>query len=994
MKYSTSLCMSVLVCMVFMCMQQAASAQEKAAGNWQIGFGAGYTNYSGDLSNYRIRGLKDFHKLYRFADYNKYYIDKPSLSVMVHKNLTPTLGFMIQANTLSFAMSDRYRNKNGSFDTSSLHYSRSLNFRTSLQDAGIAFTFRTNNGKFLPEKAFFYPSFYLGAGVSSFKVMGDLYDENNQPYNYRLPGNIQDGTFETNLRDQLTENDEKYRHVEPYVDLGLGLNFRFSDLITLSVQSDIKYSASDYLDDVSGKYKTAYATPQQQYAAKPGYNVINPLSLQRGDDNSVNDFYINNRVMLSIGLGKKKVQKPFMAPPVYSLSMPYNLQNEKADSLKNKNAALRDSVMALKTDSLLVFTRRNDSLKRVIDTAASFRRDDSVKMELQTIRSELKEIKGLLKDQQVRPRYQQLQFQADSLKLLQNKISSQRTITREDNLRLRIYQLQADSVQHEIEKLQGRSDLLQTDKNSGAGVYASPVTEQRLNTAGYNTNIVYDTISSLPVTRADTISVSEIKTYNDEVKSLKQDKRYKSDPAFRKSVDSLNKKLTTYNQQLNAANQQNAKPQIVRRDTVINTANQKKIDSLQNRMNELQKKINTKSSADTGAYNQVRQEAERRIASSRSVDSEAVNRNINLLESNLKVSNDSVSYLKRQLQHSSDSASYYSSLASSFNNDSVTSNTGKKTKWYKRMFSSKKTKNESTGETAQKKQLAEQQKYYQEQADRTNKSIDDLEKRNRTLSDQYENLVSGRDKRRENDVLVQTPQPSVIYQTDGFGGNNGYANRDNSEIQSLRAEIDRLRGQVNNANQRNYNTYPLINGQQAVVAVPVPVATIPVTETLKQPVAPVQVVQDTSGMQLLRSDLDQLRSQLDSIKNTKPVVATREVITTQKFDVKSFPVVSVYFSSGSVVLTNDQIKKITSFSQVAAKNPDATVLLKGFTDPTGNAAVNQAIARKRSDYVKNLLTTRFHISENRIGADEPSVSEAGKTKKPNPLDRRVDIQFN
>src|SRR4028119_2474526 len=160
-------------------------------GNWQLGLGIGSTNYYGDLSPYRINGLKNIGRL---LDYNKYYIDQPSFTVMLHKKLTPTLGFMIQANNLQFAMSDRYRRKNGTIDSGAMNYSRSLNFRTTLQDVGIAFTFSPNNGRIGPENVFFYPSFFLGVGVSKFTVKGDLYDENNNPYNYRLPGNIMDGT--------------------------------------------------------------------------------------------------------------------------------------------------------------------------------------------------------------------------------------------------------------------------------------------------------------------------------------------------------------------------------------------------------------------------------------------------------------------------------------------------------------------------------------------------------------------------------------------------------------------------------------------------------------------------------------------------------------------------------------------------------------------------------------------------------------------------------
>ena len=904
MKYFHSLRLPVLICMVLTGLHHTACSQTGATDNWQIGFGAGYTNYYGDASNYRLSKLKDIDKLYKFADYNKYYIDQPSWTVLVQKRITPTLGFMIQANAVSFSMSDRYRNKNGSFDLSALHYARSLNFKTSLQDAGIAFTFNTNNGRFLPEKAFFSPSFFIGMGVSRFTVKGDLYNQNNERYDYGLPGNIQDGTFETDLRNMRTETSNRYSNVAPYADLGLGLNFRLSDGIRLSVQSDIKYSASDYLDDISGQYKAVYANPEEQYVARPGYNAVDPLTRQRGDNNGVHDIYINNRVILGIGIGKKKAPKPFTPPALYSLTTPYSLKTEKADTVRKSASAYRDSLLKVKADSLRVLTRRNDSLITVIDTTVTrpspfyTYQTDSLKRELQTIQSDLKDIKTLLQDQQVKPRSQQLRYQADSLRALENKISSQRIISREDNLRIRIYQLQTDSVYRELEKLQERTELR---------------------------------------------------------------------PAA-----------------------------VIRKDTVVNNTGQQQIDSLENKLNELENKVRTRANADTTVYNQAMQKAERTAAYNRAIDSETINKNLVRLADSIKVSNDSAAYLKQQLQYAADSAAYYDRLALPVNEKESNK---KKVPLYKRVFQSRKSKNKEevkrAAEETERNRLAEQQSYYQQQADRTNGQIAELQKRNRELSDQYNDLVSSRETIRRQAIPIQTPPPAVIYQNDAnrsFGLNN----KDYDELLVLKAELARLRSQVNDANRRSYNN-------QVTPLIPVaPVrdtllqqSAVPVRDTLLQPAAPpVQVGQDSSRIELLRADLDRLRNQLDSLRTGKPVVSTREVITSQKFDVKSFPVVSVYFRSGSAVLTSDQIKKITPFAQVALKNPTAKVQLKGFTDPTGNPAVNQAIAKKRSEFVRNILTATFNIDESRIVADEPVAGDPDKTKKPNPLDRRVDLEFN
>ena len=309
MKYLYKL---ILFFVIGLSLTGVVKAQVNSPYNWQLGFGLGYTNYYGDLSNYRINGGNELYKIYKFADYNSYYQHQPSFSVLLQKKLTPTLGIMFQANYLQFSMSDRYRRNNGSLDTASMNFARSLNFRTTMQDAGLAFTFSPNNGRIGSVNAFFYPSFYVGAGVSKFVVKGDLYDVNNNPYNYRLPGTITDDSYETNLRDLRSETDNKFKDVVPYVDLGLALNFRINQLLTIAVQSDIKYSASDYLDNVSATYKTSYPTAAEAYAAKPGYNTVNPVTMQRGDNNGVNDFYINNRIVLNFSLGKKKAAKTLL----------------------------------------------------------------------------------------------------------------------------------------------------------------------------------------------------------------------------------------------------------------------------------------------------------------------------------------------------------------------------------------------------------------------------------------------------------------------------------------------------------------------------------------------------------------------------------------------------------------------------------------------------------------------------------------------------------
>lgn len=1217
MKYFNRSGFSVFLYFVFTAISGTAQAQSSSLYNWQLGLGVGYTNYYGDLSNYRISGFKDFGKLYRFAEYNKSYQHQPSYSLLLQKRLTPTLGFMIQANYMQFEMSDRYRNNNGSFDTTAMNYARSLNFRTTMQDAGIAFTFNGNNGRFFSKTAFFYPSFYLGAGISSFTVKGDLYDENNRPYNYRLPGNIMDGTFETNLRDLRTETDEKYSNVVPYADLGLGLNFRFSEHITLSINSDIKYSSSDYLDDVSRKYKTSYASTQEAYAAKPGYNVVNPLTLQRGDDNGVNDFYINNRVVLNIGLGRsnKNRPQPFVSPVIYSLSAHYNYQKKNIDSVAKQTALHRDSMMRARVDSLV--KTRTDSLHALQDsirrtTAAG--NDTGIRKQLQTINSELANIKDLLRSQQSNPRLQKLQYQADSIKALRNKLG-QRPAGKEDQLRVRIYDLQADSIRHEMEKVQaGGQYSAQTDT-----VVRRPV-DAGTNDMLSNTPAANSLQEALPAADEDSVTETELKDFNTDISNLKKDKRYKTNAAFKSDVDSLQRKVNTYPVIKNNTKSRKTQVQQVQAsqlNAAATSADHARMDSLQQRVRDLEEKINNGSAARNNSIDTVTQT---RVVTDTVYDNKSINQlqarmqenkdSLDLLQRRLKQSNDSAAYfrraayaandnqvvvqetpkrkwyqlfgsrkpkpqadaapaitnqnttrqyddMQRQLSRTQDSVAYYQKAVSTtsgadqkaaqqqYDNmerqlrrseDSIanyqkalaaTNNTGQqaaapkrkwyqfygsgkkkqqaaavvpvtgdqnasqqrynelqlqlkrtqdsialyqkalaapgnvdeqtpapKKKWYQFYGSDKKKKqnaaamtsdqraaqqrydemqlqlkrtqdsialyqkalaspyntnqeattpkrkwyqifgsgkrnkkqtdkqvNNNTNPALQQQNIDRQQQYYNDEISRMQRNIDDINRRNSDLTNEYNRLQADRNRVRR-DNLSTLSAPVVV--ADGSTTYRTPVLTKRQQKAAVKAELTRMRLQ-------NYQAQRSALDNTYLPAPPVPPL---VVQTPVRAAEPVQASSstDTAGINALRSEIEQLRSELNAIKTARPALADT-VRTDRNFDVNSFPVISVYFNTGAVTLSSDQVSKITRFAQVAAGNASARVLLKGFSDPVGNATANTALARKRTDYVKNLLISRFKVDESRIIADEPTVASGGKVKKPNPLDRRVDLEF-
>ena len=1109
MKYLYRSVLSLLFYFLLIGFTDSAKAQDNTH-NWQLGLGIGYTNYYGDLSNYRIHGGNELYKIYRFANYNSHYQHQPSFSLLLQKKITPTLGIMFQANYLQFSMSDRYIKNNGSLDSSSGSFSRSLNFQNTMQDVGLAFTFSPNNGKIGSEKAFFYPSFYLGVGVSKFVVKGDLYDANNNPYNYRLPGNINDGNYETNLRDLRSESDSKFQDVEPYVDLGLALNFRISQLLSIAIHSDIKYSASDQLDNVSGIYKPSYPTAAEAYAARPGYNAVNPVTMQRGDNNGVNDIYINNRIVLNIALSGKRSVKTFSAPVIYSLNTPYFYQKKITDSVKKKiiNA---DSIMRLRTDSV------NKALKDSLSRMSSMNKlpassDSVVTKQLENINTELKGIKEILREQQFKPRLQQLQYQIDSIKNLKSKVENLRTPTKEGSLLLRVYDLQIDSLRNEYEKVQLRQNQPLNKADSAVLFYNRNIVPKESATtnsmtdevviAGYNDSVrlqnsysrKIDSIqkrlnelesasSNQPsiatenvnrVNSSDSLNAVKDKADSDDrlkrqdqsLVALQQQLKASNDSAvYYKNLhesqittsDTLQQKVPWYERYFgigrkkkkivsvdttsiidNTIKSQETIKQPVMADTLQKKApwyqryfgigrKKNKIsaaddtttlknnsqtqttvmqepapDTLQKKPNWFQRtfgagrkkkfsvKKDTVQSNDNlrqqqfyeseaeltnRKINQVQKsesdQAIERINYSRehnlNIDSAEYVRNVSIVQKRMQLNSDSIKLLNRQLQRSNDSIKYYKNLMSDVNTDAP----AESKKWYQDMFTSEKKKQRRMEEQSNtRERTIQQQQYFDNDVRNMQARIGELERANSDLQNSYQSYNPGRNVRRDNTLPVS---PVVVYDGNNNNGNN------NREIADLRAQLQNLQ------NELNYDGRERVK-RDNLDALPQQPLTV-----LQSPAA---IASDTSQVSLLRSELNQLRTQLDSIKNKPLAVATEKVIVPQqKFDVTGFPVISVYFKMGSVSLTSDQLNKIIPFGAVANKNKEAAIILKGFTDPVGNPAKNKVIADKRAVYIKSLLTSKYRISDSRVNIEEPGESETN-SKKANPLDRRVDLQFN
>lgn len=112
----------------------------------------------------------------------------------------------------------------------------------------------------------------------------------------------------------------------------------------------------------------------------------------------------------------------------------------------------------------------------------------------------------------------------------------------------------------------------------------------------------------------------------------------------------------------------------------------------------------------------------------------------------------------------------------------------------------------------------------------------------------------------------------------------------------------------------------------------------------------------------------------------------------EAFDVDGLPALKVYFDLGKTEVASDFAAKAENLVAYLRQNAGSTAVLTGFTDPSGDAAANEALAKSRADAVEAALVLHgapFEQIELEKPADSASKDDAG------PVDaatlRRVDV---
>jgi outer membrane protein OmpA-like peptidoglycan-associated protein len=936
--------------------------------NWQLNAGIGYGTYYGDMSRYNIRSFSDAGKLTRFLNYNQNYIKEPSfhLSVVKRLGLTST-GIGLNLSRTLIQGSDRYVTNNGKLQTNDANFSRSLNFKTDILDAGFSINLNSFN------KGFFTPYLNLGAGLSFFDVRGDLFTGPNQtqPYAYTTPQSINDGIFETRLRDELTETDQKYPNTVFYAQALLGFNFRLSNNFSLGVESDIKYSGSDYLDDLSGRYKTIYINQRSQYIARPGYNIINPQTGNRGRNDDVNDFYIQNRIVFRFHIPKylkraevKKISSGFNAPILYPNN--YNVPIDSSAYIRsllvmnNRNVIKADSIRQRRIQDSLAMRRmdsaRADSIRRTAVT--NVKMDSSFTSEVKALRQEIAGLRQTIDRGNQQNRKDSIALQRATLKdsLTQNlqKLQQKRRKTATDSLQQQIFKLRLDSIAL-AEKYAVREDTLNSlneamvtsippATNTAIGRYVSREDSlQRvidsLRTVNTSNRPVRQTITqpqSIRTVRTvrDTLSPVQVQQYQQQVAGLAYRSRQNgvTREELQRRTDSINR--------INAA---------------ISASDSLKLLYYQNRLVQAQQE-----------EEEVKRTERRGLLVKKSEELREAEKDRKEAEERLQAAQASRQQAERNSRVAAGDTIYITNMQAQLNRRQIEIDSLKRSKKALDIFSDK---------NQRIKELEQQQKDQQRQIDEANRMLqyyrnigptsyyqpdnNDDRRRINNLNDRIDDLQDQRYNNYRNPP-VNVVSPVVV-------------SENNDERRRMQREIDSLRNQVARLQQARQDT---------IIQQNIPSVIVDSVSNTNRPVIASNT--PSAQMEALQRQLAELNTRLNAI--TTP--ATTKQPPTVNDTALSKVSATVYFSRGSTALATLQKAKLNAVVKNANRN-NTYDLIASSDNTTGNIAANEALAQRRAGTVAAYLRSRGVVATKITTSLNAITATPGDN--PDPLARKVDV---
>lgn len=287
-------------------------------------------------------------------------VNQIAYGLSLENNFSKGMSWQIMATKGRFQASDRAIDWSGKDLATVENFNRGLNVQTDITNASFMFNFYSDNDWLLSEKSIIAPYFGIGAGLTWFTPRADLFLENGNRYHYWADGTIrdddasntnaniitQDGVFETDLAAVKTEQVD-YATTTLSFPLALGIKFRLSERLNVNLEALLQYTMTDYLDDVSGAYPTAFDNPLQAYASQPGATS----TTNRGTDNQLNDIYGMLSISAHYSFGYK--MDAFTPPALYTINAAEipPVSAEAAAKVENEEETVEAETVIVKVES-------------------------------------------------------------------------------------------------------------------------------------------------------------------------------------------------------------------------------------------------------------------------------------------------------------------------------------------------------------------------------------------------------------------------------------------------------------------------------------------------------------------------------------------------------------------------------------------------------------------------------------------------------------------
>lgn len=907
--------------------------------DWQISAGFGGMAYYGDLS-YRLN-TAPVNETYRLS---------------IGKRISPSVMLALEGYYGRISGNDRPETWGGELQTGNENFSRALNFRTDIRTANLLFQYRFDNGKIISEHASIAPYLFVGVGVTDFDVYGDLFGAGNQRYYYwsdnsvrNLPENPananqaqvieQDGDFETNLTNLQTE--QSYPTSVLTIPVGAGVKFKLSDRLSASLQAGAHYTFTEYLDDVSGAYRTDAASEIQAYA-------INPSGIRRdARGNGKNDAYFSGTLSLTYHFNFKR--KQFNAPMVYA---GYR-QNAVAANQPAKPASPRPTpVTRNKPDSLIgpaPLPKRNPATPlSVAATESSNRQTVDVNVRILIDRGDSIVVSPGATREPALARTQpdsnnaRLTFVPDSLTQfdsLQTSRDLQNVYTQADMADITYLTKELEDVRTQLNDLQANENIdrptidrdttfVETDANDS--VDTPRLREERTSrpdspTRNNTRKLVPAKADSL-IAQPDTIrqpaniSRTQIESENPEKTNRNQTRRTQLEE----------------NDEVNRTNTQSR--QRAPQDSAAIRGLNRRVEELNNQLDELRAQRDQERETET--RQRITQSTQRETEADEPAERTARREQERILE---------------EEQPQPRNRTY---------------------------------RTENTEEEAAIRQQQQENEELRKELQDIRTELQQLRVNNQTnqrnVRQSYEDDLIQQD--RENDrerrsTFVAAPIPVPR-------GNN----YNEKEMRDLRRELSTVQTQLQNlqkeqqvdttVNQRVDSLQNLLNTIERTNA-----ASQPTTNTTP-PVATAQPAQQEELMNALRSQITDLNRSLELVRSD---LETTE--DTPPTPLSALGKTVVYYDVNSAALKPSDKERLTTLA--TRLNTDRSILLsiRGFTDQTGNPATNLKLSQQRAENVKNYLVNDLGVKINQVLINYFGEQQANSQLRNNPYARRVELEL-